>query len=284
MHKLEELEGLQSHLADQRHVIANQAYEAGMACLVQAQATGFSDPALLKQTCSHLLDAIRHQHHLPDPYIAMAYLMLLLDNRSAALHYLDEALRIEPGNPSAANLSQLIHSDSTPRQVGPHFERRFEVLLEKTIREISQTPPPEPCTDSDALSQLEAQAIELRRQYDELNDLALPHERSQLGLIAKRLENFEAALQKSCEWQELHESLLEEQAAAASLELLSDANAPLAGQELAQTLSHCDQLADEINALETAGVGVSELEADYGKLADTVEQVQAHLHEKGIDL
>jgi hypothetical protein len=284
MNKLEELEDLKGSLSDQRHAIATQAYEQGMNRFAQAQAAGFNDPAQLRETCQLLIDAIRHQHHLPDPYIALAYLMLLLDNRSAALHYLDEALRIDPGNPSAASLSQLIHTDSTPRQVNPHFEQRFEALLEKTIRDISQSPPPEPCAEEEGLRQLEAQAIALRRQYDELSDLALPEEREKLPPIAKRLELFEKALQLSCELQEVHTRLLEERDTAASLDLLTASNAPLAGQELTQTLSHCDELADEINALESIGIPVSELEADYAKLADTVEQVQTHLHEKGVSL
>lgn len=281
MHTLEELEGLQGHLTEERHAVAAQSYQQGMACLAQAQAEGFKNPARLKEASAHLLEAIRHQHHLPDPYIGMAYLMLLLNQRSDALHYLDEALRIEPSNPSAASLRQLIHTDSPLPQTGPHFTRRFEALLEQTIRTLSQSPPPVPCAEIKAYLQLETEAIELRRHYDELHDLAEETERDRLVPIAKRLALFEKALHASCELLDLHEQLQEEQETAASLDQLTETHTHLVQQELAHTLDHCDALADEINALESEGIPVAALEKDYEALAGTVEHLQAHLQEKG---
>lgn len=281
MHTLHELEGLQDGLSEQRQQQATQAYEQGMACLVQAQQAEFARPELLRDATAFLVDAIRYQHHWPEPYIAMAYVQYLIDHRSSALHYLNEALRIAPGDHSALQLGQLIRSDSSRRQPKVHFDNPFEALLDQSIRELSMLPPPQACSQPDQLTRLEDQAIQLRRHYDELLDLQGSNQDPRLQMIAQRLTQFEDALSASYEMLDVHERLIEERETLVSLDALSDSNAALVEQELEQTLNHCDVLADEINELESAGVPVDELEADYTELANTVHELETHLQQKG---
>ncbi|MEZ0367609.1 MAG: hypothetical protein ACAI44_00835, partial [Candidatus Sericytochromatia bacterium] len=82
----------------QRHQTSEQEYAAGMQCLAQAQEAGFGQPDLLKQASNHFLAAIRHNYRHPEPYVGMAYLLMLIEDDRQALKYVCEALRIDPGN------------------------------------------------------------------------------------------------------------------------------------------------------------------------------------------
>lgn len=111
---LHDLRQQSSQLASQRHEKSDEAYQEGLKALAQAQASGFRDKAALKQASQQFLKAIQMARGKAEPYVGLAYLLLLLGQQDQAIRYLHQALRIEPDHEDSR---KLLHHIQNPQAV-----------------------------------------------------------------------------------------------------------------------------------------------------------------------
>lgn len=105
---LQSLRQQSSQLASQRHEKSDEAYQQALQALAQAQASGFQDKAALKLASQQFLKAIQMARGKAEPYVGMAYLLLLLGQQKQAVRYLNQAKTIDPEHQDAHKLLQYL--------------------------------------------------------------------------------------------------------------------------------------------------------------------------------
>lgn len=281
--------------ATQTRLNAAQMYEQAMQLLTQAHEEQFRDPQMLKQASELFIGSIRQNDRNPAPMVGMAYLLILLEEYASAMKYIQAALRIDPRHSSALGLQEVIQerlqekSESETELLSD--EAKFEQLedyLKAEIQMLSKLPQPQPFTELDPLLEMEGGFVQLREMHgqlltklarlgEEFESLSL---RSQLQAIERRIKQFEKAIVTSHQLLELRERMEQERDAALCLsQYLSFQNPQQAFTQLEIILDSCDQIALEINTLESQGVDIHVLEVDYQKLSDALMFFQNTLDE-----
>lgn len=91
-----------------RHSEALDYYTIGMSCVAIASQSNFADKALIKQSISFLMEAIKFNRSNPKPYIGIAYILMVYGNHPIALKYLQQALQIDPKSEEAKKLKEQL--------------------------------------------------------------------------------------------------------------------------------------------------------------------------------
>jgi tetratricopeptide (TPR) repeat protein len=272
-----------------------QDYSKAMQLLAQAHEEQFTQPQTLKQAAELFISAIRSNDRDPAPMLGMAYLLLLLEEYPQATLYVQAALKVDPRNQTAMNLEAVLKdrlSEKPGSDAGLFSEEadyeQIEDYLKAEIQLISQLVPPAPLTEVEPLVEMESGFIRLREMHgalltklarlgQEFESLSL---RQQLRPIEARIKQFENAIVLSHQLLDLRERMEQEREAALCLcQYLCYQNAEQAFTQLEIILDSCDQIAMEINTLDSRGVDIHVLEADYQLLSDALMLFQNTLDE-----
>lgn len=289
----------------QSNLVANRRDESETQCkqayflIAEAEANGFTDKAPLKQAMRLFIQAARQRRTYVEPYIGLAYLSLLIDQKEVAQKYLQTALKIEPQNEDALRLQNYItegpeesptDSFSLPELEKPLDHDQLYDQLEKTlfhwIRELMKLEPPVATLKPEDLETLQART-------DELESRVLSFER-QIGSLDKefdtselrrRMRPLEVMLQRGQRALEVSEQMqLIQKQVQGLAETVKAINARLQNptadllarleNEMESVMDSCDWVADRLEQLDGQGHDISQLEHNYNILAAMIDQIR----------
>lgn len=285
---LSDCEGQLQHLTRERHQRAEAQYRLGVEALQQAQASGFADRQALQQATQNLLEALQKNRRNPQPYLMMTYLLMLLGDYPRARRYLREALRLEPGHPTAlqlqAGLEEVQQQNVSPADLQAQAERASayrarqpqlgsqaplepldpEALYEQTEQALSTQlrswlqarHNPLPTLDTAELAAIITQQEQLDKQLtnfrQQLTLLEADTDTQPLYKLLQPLEALQRRYRRAGELSASFAGFLADTAAATAQaqHLLAALNdASAGGPALEQLLDVCDALADRLDAL-----------------------------------
>lgn len=306
MLSIQEMSSIQaqtSRLQAQRQTKSEQICAQGFHYLYAAEQTGFSDKNQLKLACDAFAEAIGQNRQSADAHFGMAYLLFLLKDYSLALHYLREALNLQPDHADARALLAEIQTQAEqspkpaaaqkprppmpPTVVEPDYDLLYEELEAHILAQARQcmaAPPPLPSLDLKERKRLR-QALKEQQQHlqdfeqqlellaEEFDTAPLRSRLKPLEVTRKRLQQ---ALELSTEMEGIQQDLLgllerlpglgAEFAAAATAEQLV-----LPRRLLEALMDMCDQLADRLDWMEQQKYPVASLVQLYEHLISEVE-------------
>lgn len=302
---LKELVRTQSDLVGNRRDESDSQCKQAYFLIGEAEAKGFVDKTPLKQAMRLFIQAARQRRSYVEPYIGLAYLSLLIDQKEVAHKYLQTALKLEPQNEDALRLLRYLSEE--PEASAKDGIELLELpgkdldqdqlydQLEKTlfhwIRELMKLPPPQPV--------FKAEAFELlQRQTEELQDRLQGFERQIASLdkefdtseLRRRMRPLEVVLQRSQRAIEVSEKMqmilkqiqgLIESVRSISARLESSRPDSLAGleNELESLIDSCDWVADHLDPLDEQGYDISVLLHHYRMLTEMIEQIRDRMDE-----
>lgn len=303
-----------SQLASQRHEKSDEAYQEGLKALAQAQASGFRDKAALKQASQQFLKAIQMARGKAEPYVGLAYLLLLLGQQAQAVRYLQQAQRIEPEHEDTRKLLQYIQNpqafaaptpEPTPSQQGDSgfrilaLERpeaptaeasddeRPRVLREKLTMlsyEASKLPTAL-ILDRKQLTLARQQVQEWEDQLEVIQEDIHDLERTQnvnsllrsVQVLERRIEKLDKLCRDSAHLCQIHDDILDAQLdvrGALKQSHFVPEEADALEARLEEFLDECDRLADLIDESEAQGLETQALAMNYEALTAAVERFQ----------
>ncbi|PKL79205.1 MAG: hypothetical protein CVV27_02205 [Candidatus Melainabacteria bacterium HGW-Melainabacteria-1] len=293
----------------QSDLLANRRDESESQCkqayflIAEAEAQGFNDKAPLKQAMRLFIQAARQRRRYVEPYIGLAYLSLLIDQKEVAQKYLQTALQLEPQNEDALRLQQYLIDgpEETPALEGfallalepvtsaldpDQLYDQIEKSLFHWIRELMKLPPPLPCLIAEDLEQLKQQTEELESRV-----LQVEHQISSLDQefdtseLRRRLRPMETMLQRYQRALDASEQMLTIQK---QIQSLIDTVRGISSRlqrptpellvrietELESLMDSCDWVADQIDAIENQGHDIAPLAYNYNILTTLIEQIR----------
>lgn len=294
----------------QSNLVANRQDESASLCkqayflIAEAESQGFVDKAPLKQAMRLFIQAARQKRRYIEPYVGLAYLSLLIEQREVAQKYLTTALQIEPNNEDALRLQSYLteepealpeESFKLPELDGLDPDQLYDQLEQSLfglIRELMKMPPPLATLDPDSLEALKKQTDELESQaqtYDkQIQSLEREFDTSELR---RRIRPLEAMLKRAQKALEASEQMVQIQSQIQGLlQTVRNISARLAQptpellqrteNELESLMDSCDWAADQLDALEEHGHDISALAHSYHVLTAIIEQIRDSLDEQ----
>ncbi|MEZ0367630.1 MAG: hypothetical protein ACAI44_00945 [Candidatus Sericytochromatia bacterium] len=292
----------------QSDLVANRRDESESQCkqayflIAEAEGQGFVDKAPLKQAMRLFIQAARQRRNYVEPYIGLAYLSLLIDQKEVALKYLQTALRLEPGNEDALRLQnylvegppepvaeesfELVTLETVQTQDPDQLYDQLEKALFHWIRELMKQPPPQAGIKPEVIEQLQKQNEELEdrvrgfdRQITLLDqDFDTSELRRRLRPLEVMLQRYQKALEVSESMQMIHKQLqgLIDTVRGISARVQNPVPEQLqrAEAEIESLMDSCDWVADQLDALDNQGHDIGPLEYSYKILAAIIEQVR----------
>lgn len=289
--------------AHSRQSLSEKYYQEGIVGLARAQQENYTRPQSLVTACESLIKAIQYGRTNPKPYIAMGYLMILINDRDKAMRYLLEARRLEPDNADTqAYLDFLSRPAQTPKaDVRPTFVAKaldeieagfdYDALYEETearifdeVKRLMNVRIVPPLADRKQHRQLKAQQEEVMTLIEGFNaKLKTLDEEFDIGELQNRLRPLDqlsrrltAAREVSRRFILLLEALHQLRAEVDALLQKTDQSFGLteACQQLVeQILDRTDQLADDLDALEQEGHDIQPVQPTYESLVAQIERL-----------
>lgn len=306
---LQSLREQSSQLASQRHEKSDSAYQQALTALAKAQATAFKDKAALKEASQQFLKAIQMARGKAEPYVGMAYLLLLLGQQQQAVRYLTQARDIDPTHQDTQKLLSYLQNPAAFAAPEATSQRLSQPLTDG-LRSESATPPP---TSEPRQNNIRTRLTELSYQASQL-PLELTLDRKQLKQMELQLQDWEGrledlqddiaelellenvnSLQRSVQVLERRIEKLQQlyrdsvhlsQVRAGILDVQFEVRAILRNEtletlapealedRLENFLDECDRLADLIDEAEGRGLNTQALASAYEALAADVESFQ----------
>ena len=284
-----------------------------MQLLHQAHQENFYNLDLLSEAAEALIIAIQNNRTLPEPYLAMAYIFVLLENHQAATSYLKEVLRQYPENADALKLLAEIEAKEKaarknlvaqgPARPAPTLPKplpespeeidyddlyeSLETLIIEEVRKISEYPniPPTPKNkdlqeikkyQQQVQSVLEKIQLQLQVLEAEIETHELLSKLKPLEILQKR---YDISLHISQELQELLVKITEEQQLVQEqlgslVEVESAEDLTIMEENLDSLLDGSDQIANQIETFEQKGYACLEAEKSYSSLVKDIEKLQ----------
>lgn len=279
-----------------RHEESLEHYARGMECLLQAEEDGFRERRLILEAADCFIAAIRKNRRFVEPHIAMGYLLWIYNDPVWAMHYLEEALRLEPthedihtligkikGRPLKPEELELIAFSDEPEPVSIE-EHISEALSELALEKAGSITP---TINPHILARMEEKQVywfnrseELQIQVNRSRDLATKNRlREQLKPLRERVQQYRDALRISHELIALSDEILENsQIVQKYLEIAAKPMNAALWQEMQghmdTLLDNCDLFADQLDELEQQGVPLGALSTQYNQLSERVENLQ----------
>lgn len=295
-----------------REKLAQEHLEQGVALMRQAHEEEFKHPGLLTQAGEAFIAAIQYNRTKPEPYLAMAYLFMLVENFEAAGKYAQEVCRLHPDNKDAhlmiEQITKSLHEqkkqvampqppskpDFSPSLPESPDEIDYDELYDQTealiiaeVHKIASYPSPEPISDPKKLKELAKYQKALERIIaniqeqlqiidEEIETTHLQTKLKPLEIVTKR---YHSAIEISQHILALHQRIEEEQQLVAEQlnslpEIESREDLKVMEENLDTLLDGTDQIADNIDALENKGYAAKETEKKYESLIKDVEKLQ----------
>lgn len=294
---LQQMKGQTSALADNRRSVSDEAYQKGIDFLAQAQACGFEDKVALKQASEQLIRAIQYGRQNVPAYVAMSYLLILLDDQMMAIRYLNEAKRIEPDNEDVQNLIEFVKNPKSGQdeddeafgseamgdggEAGDALYEEVRALIDRELEQL-QGIRWEPALTPQAFRQVEEHLMhleEVRKKLDEqLMELEFEMDTSALRQRARPLEE---SVQKLAGLRKVsHQMLRTLQEMQTQIDAVQQdvqcfiVSSPELEQKLEHYLDECDRFADVLDQTEEQGYSIAAFEDKYNQLVGAVEQFQ----------
>jgi len=294
----------------ERRQQAEQDYLTGLGKLKEAELQAYRDKKALLAAYRHLATAVQKNRNEPRYHVALAYLLILIENPSRALMHIAEALRLEPTHERALLLQENLKS---LQQASPERKRlaswqtfqglpqpaasqdfddlydEVEFFLNQEVKVMMQTlVSPQPSLDFD-------QMLEQERVYEQLLALEemvnhklqiLDHEmdiqtfETLLRPLHQMQVRFAQALEGYANYQVLLAGFEEAQEQVEELKVaLEQGTQPQALQApLDSLLDLCDELADQMDQLSET-VSIQPIESHYEQLVAQVERLQDRMDE-----
>lgn len=302
---LKELVHAQSHLLQHRHSEADLLCKQAYYLIAEAEAGDFAEKALLKQALQLFTQAARQQRRYPEPYIGLAYLAILLEQRVQAQRYLQTVLSLAPQHADAAQLLHyLSHPPETPSawpspaasalpQTPADLDQLHEQLehqLYAFVRQLMQQPPPEAGFENATVAELRTQSESLAAQIQVFEQqLVLLEGEFDTADLRRRLRpaeaiyrRYQAALTSSELQMTIHGEII--QLIETVRHLWPEFTAPHAAprstleSQLEKLMDRCDWLADRLDEL-GAEQALETLEYRYHALVNMLEELREKLDE-----
>lgn len=181
-------------LSQKREQTAQDCLQRGVNLLQQAHAENFANLDLLSQSAESLIQVIQFNRSRTEPYLAMAYIFMLLDNDPAAQSYLKELLRLEPEHAEAQKLlNQTMRKPQLQQPAGAPANRPAPVLMAPSGRAIPQSP-----ADIDCETLYDQLAVQILQEVKKVSHYpVIPPHPSQK--IIKELRQYHAGMTKTLE-------------------------------------------------------------------------------------
>lgn len=294
---LKELVHAQSQLLQHRHSEADLLCRQAYYLIAEAEAGDFANKALLKQALMLFTQAVRQQRRAPEPYIGLAYLAILLEQRSQARRYLQTALGLNPQQSDAAQLLNYLEQAPPVTTALPAFaeapfgdldrlHEHIEQQLYEFVRTLMQQAPPEISFEPEAIRALQATTTALQEQIQTFeNRIVLLEGEFDTADLRRRLRPAEAifkryqrALDSSESQRAVHGEIIRLIETVRSLFGQSEAEplSPERERELESLMDRCDWVADRLDEL-SAEERLETLEYRYHALIEMIEQVREKL-------
>jgi Tfp pilus assembly protein PilF len=236
----------QHKVAGQSTQTAKETYEAGAALLRQAEQTGFSDKSLLQEAGTLFSQALQQSPSYADPYLGMAQLFLLVEQKSKAHEYFSQAQRLQSQHPEVRRMAPLFMEVKAPQiseeakaadkaqalkewllqpktlESASDYDQAYDKLekfLQAFVRSLSlqEQAPIHPSLDTDTLAELKQQSAELeivevhvlqtlKTLEDEFN---LEPLEKQIWPLQVLLRKYRRALKDSQTYQEIQQQIAE---------------------------------------------------------------------------
>ncbi|MGV3525552.1 MAG: hypothetical protein ACO1RX_15085 [Candidatus Sericytochromatia bacterium] len=294
---LKELVHAQSQLLQHRHSEADLLCQRAYYLIAEAEAGDFANKALLKQALQLFIQAVRQQRRAPEPYIGLAYLAILLEQRDQARRYLQTALGLNPQQSDAAQLLSYLE-DTPPSASGiPTFaevafsdldrlHEHIEQQLYDFVRTLMQQAPPEISFEAEAIRALRQTSTALQNQIQSFESrIVLLEGEFDTADLRRRLrpadaifKRYQRALDSSESQMLIHEEIIRLIERVRSLFGQSETQplSPARERELESLMDRCDWLADRLDEL-AAEERLETLEYRYHALIEMIEQVREKL-------
>ncbi|PIQ28053.1 hypothetical protein COW36_06860 [bacterium (Candidatus Blackallbacteria) CG17_big_fil_post_rev_8_21_14_2_50_48_46] len=300
---------------DPREKQAELFLKKGMELLHQAHLEKFKQTATLSQAVDALSASIKFKRTQPEPYLALAYILFIIEDFESAIEYLRETLRISPDHPDALGLLEIItqksalskSSSQPPSSRPPHFVAaseseaeldydalydQLEAFIVQQVSRVSLFPALRPRADSKGQK-------EILKFYQEIKEILLSAQK-QMQILEEELEvqdlqtrlqplevlekRFALLLQISEQIKVILQRIESEfeiaQQQVLSLgEIENRDDFQIMEENLESLLDTTDQLADEIEGLDQKGYPAPEVEGVYAKLVSEIEKLQDGIDE-----
>lgn len=262
----------------------------GLNLLREAQSENFSSGPKVQDIYRLLKQAISQTPALAEPYLAMAYLLLLAGDRNSAKLILKEALLHSPENPDALKMLDLIakthrsQTKSNPQLDWDAFRDQVETMIVKHFHHYSKYP-----TDSDQgnvspatferfsslLNTINTYIQTLEQEFDVMDLRGKLHP---LQVLWKRQK-------QKCDLDQLYIALIQniEEAHHQVDHIIQESKTSKAlakfENEIEAILDQCDLIADKLDDLNQQGHDIQNLEITYNQWIEKVAVLQALLDE-----
>lgn len=289
--------------------LSAQAYQQGLVYLAKARAAHFQDKGLIEQAIDSFYSAIRHDRQNTDPYIAMAYLFVLLGDRSQALSFTQRALQLDPNLEAAQDLLQgfqeiddlkeqepdyllkALQRSGTPVSDDDYDQRYEEVeqVLQAQLRfQLSKGPPPAIVMEAEVLQQLRQRQADLKAVSELLTQqiilLSAEFEIAELKQKQQPLlqleQNYARAISAIESVQAIRQQIVSAHAFGKHCLQAFKENRVVANHSLESLYDQCDLIADQLEQLEQAHLPLSLAMQEYEQLIKTVQSLQNELDEE----
>lgn len=284
------------------------ALQEGQQALADYHASNFSKRALLKQACELFTEAMGADRSKTEPYVALGYVFILLDDSQMATRLLTDALRKEPGHADAKMFLEFLQlkpqfqakkpaTPFSPKPTAPpqaqeeaEAEIDLDLLYDQTearlitqVQLISQAPQPQVTVDKEKYLAFKKEVEAFQDLLAEIReDIALIDAEIQTDELQQQLKPLEAILQRylqvytfSRQLRVLRKQIKDEKAEAEALiQKLGQHSTPELESLTEKYLDSCDAVADQMDDLENQGCSIDLLNHDYQNWVAVLEELQ----------
>lgn len=229
----------------------------------------------------------------PECYIGLAYLHILLNQKTAAFNYIYEAQRLDPGHPDVPTMLAFLKKKPEPQEsktrASQDLESLYDSLTEDMTLAKSQiktlTPLLKPVI-GDALVQQERMFHQWNQKYGHFEEQIQKvdqefdtHElQTEMFGFTKYIHDLQTCLNISRQMNLVYqgiEQLIHQ--AQETLKTFSQQERPTLEQALEKMLDQCDALADKLDDFDERGHSIELLEPGYHQMLTVLEILQESL-------
>ncbi len=259
------------------------------------------DKQTLRQCMLLLTECIRTSRSFPEPYILLAYIYHALQMPQLAMKYLRVAEHLQRNHPTVIKLKQAIldgfqapvvarrKSSSSGFQLHALEEVDYddlydelESLIAKEVQAAMNLPiPVRPEASKDLIQELKQHQDALEQTLDLVNgQLEIVEQEIDCAPLRSRLRLVESRWRQLATLSEQAQTGLELQRAI--MTAMSDVQIEMfepspSEARLESFLDQCDAFADQIDMIESKGLGIVALKQDYEALVEGITQLQDRL-------
>lgn len=289
---LKSIQSQNSDLVSRRHSKSGELYQKGLEDLGKAIASKFKDKKKLQSAIGIFMQAIRSQRNNPEPYIALGYLFMLLNDFLSAKTYFNAVLDFDPNHADAKkflhhirnNISQVTkRTASIQSDIGGEIDYdqlydSTEALIYTQLRILMAEVSYQVVYVPEKIELLEKRKLQVQSIYEQINQritvIGKEYDVSELLVKLKPLEtlykNIEKAYLISQKMVQVTSDIQR------TVEVVFQMFKQGLG-DLEPIFDKCDFYADQLDELDEAGYKIKPVEKKYLQLIALIEKLQDRL-------